>query len=106
MIGSSADLADGDALAFEIFRRLDRRRSDEDVIHLVHHAGDYDQVGAPRPRADHRLSGHADHRQVARDQRLGAARAALDQDQIDVNAEPFIETFLLRHPDRRLVGAQ
>jgi hypothetical protein len=34
---------------------------------------------------------------------LGAARASLDQDQIRFDAKPFIKSFLLRNPNRRLI---
>ena len=70
MIRRRARLRRADPFAFEIFRFLDCRRANENVVHLIDHAGDHDEIGASCARANHRLPGHAHDRHVARDERL------------------------------------
>ena len=64
------------------------------------------EIGASCARANHRLPGHAHDRHVARDERLSAAGAAFDENEIGIGAVAFEQAFVLGHPQGNLVGAE
>jgi hypothetical protein len=106
VVRGGADLRDADALAFQVFRLFNPRRARENVIHLVDHAADEDEIRAAGAGADDRLAGERHDRQIAGDERLRAARAALDENHVGVEGEALEEAFVSRHPQRGLIGAE
>ena len=106
VIGSGAGLGRADPFAFKIFGFLYRRPTDENVVHLVDHAGNHRQIGAPRSRADHRLTGHADDRDIAGNKRLRATGSTFDQDQVGIGAVALEQAFVFGHPQRNLIRAE
>ena len=71
-------------------------RTDDDIIHLVHHARDRDQVGAARP-GNYIMACPAMPMigRSPRNQRLCAAGAPFDQDEIGIDSKSLIKTFLI-----------
>src|SRR4029450_5899851 len=101
-----ARLCRTDPFAFEIFRFSDGWRADENVVHLVHCACDHGQIRAARASADDGLTRHTHDGKIAGDERLRAARASFDENEIRIRAETFEQSFFFCNPDWRLISTE
>src|SRR5581483_9601219 len=91
----------GQSAAFELFRRADVRFADDVVGQGVDQAVDDKNIPAGELAVDCRSADCAGEGEIAGDQTLNAAGAAVDEDQLHVEAVLFEQPRLLGDPVRR-----